>query len=147
MILIKTILRFLTVLNFHFQPGHKVLSLYDTNPTMNTNTLGKMDSIRENQPCFQKGDQKCPDGLSISVFIKRNNPTIGRLVIDTMPPQGESSSHEKYKEMKNNQGPTMSKTPQKCLKHQIPYYHSLTDWLLGATIGNHEHSVMDCQWL
>ena len=33
-----------------------------------------------------------------------------------------------------------------CLKHQIYYYHSLNNWLLGATIGNHVHSVMNCQW-
>ena len=33
-----------------------------------------------------------------------------------------------------------------CLKHQITYYHPLTDWLLGSTIGNYGHSVMDHQW-
>ena len=33
------------------------------------------------------------------------------------------------------------------MKHQIPYYHPLTDWLLWATIGNYGHSVMDLQWL
>ena len=29
------------------------------------------------------------------------------------------------------------------LKNEILYYYSLTDWLLGATIGNHGHSVID----
>ena len=30
-----------------------------------------------------------------------------------------------------------------CLKLQIPYYHSLNQWLLGATSGNQEQAVMD----
>ena len=30
-------------------------------------------------------------------------------------------------------------------ERQIPDYHPFTDWLLGATIGNHGHSVMDLQ--
>ena len=33
------------------------------------------------------------------------------------------------------------------LKDEIPYYHPLTDWLLGTTIGNHGVLVMDLQWL
>ena len=40
---------------------------------------------------------------------------------------------------------TMNKTPQNVSEHQIPYYHSLADWFLGATIGNHGHSVIDLQ--
>ena len=39
----------------------------------------------------------------------------------------------------------MSETPQKYLKHHISSYYSLTDWLLGATIGNQGHLVMDLQ--
>ena len=68
-----------------------MLSLYDTNPNMNTNALGIMDTKSGSQPCFQKGpDQKCDNGLSISAFIKRNNPTTGSLVMETVPPNGES---------------------------------------------------------
>ena len=33
------------------------------------------------------------------------------------------------------------------MKQQIPYFYLLTDWLLGATVGNHLHSVMDFQYL
>ena len=29
----------------------------------------------------------------------------------------------------------------------ISFYLPSTDWLLGATIGNHGHSVTDLQWL
>ena len=32
-----------------------------------------------------------------------------------------------------------------CLKHQIPCYYPLNNWLLWATIGVHGHSVMDLQ--
>ena len=35
----------------------------------------------------------------------------------------------------------MSKTGEICLKHQIPYYHPLTDWLLGTTISNRGSSM------
>ena len=42
---------------------------------------------------------------------------------------------------------TMSKTGEICLKPQIFHYYPLTDWLLGATIGNYGYLVMDFQWL
>ena len=29
------------------------------------------------------------------------------------------------------------------MKHQIPYYHPLSDWLLGTTIGNQGYYLMD----
>ena len=60
-----------------------------------------MDTKSGSQPCFQKGpDQKCDTGLSISAFIKRNNPTTGSLVMETVPPYGESSSHKETEEIK-----------------------------------------------
>ena len=43
--------------------------------------------------------------------------------------------------------PTMTKLPQKKHETSILYFYLLTDWLLGATIGNYGHSVMDLQCL
>ena len=37
---------------------------------------------------------------------------------------------------------TMSKTPENMSETYNSYYDLLTDWLLGATIGNHSHSVI-----
>ena len=43
--------------------------------------------------------------------------------------------------------PTMSKPPQNMSETSIFFYLPSTDWLLGATINNHGHSVTDLQWL
>ena len=42
--------------------------------------------------------------------------------------------------------PTMNKTPQNMSEPSISLLLPTKNWLLEATIGNHEHSVMDLQW-